>query len=148
MPDKGENVIMIRRPRIYIEWTTAVKKRYEKNPNARIFTQKKGDKLEECATCQYRIDYEAYPSWHNRIGFLSRCEACRKILKGDLVEATYKVKKPPIGKGGTPYKEKRYGQTIRKLRDEGKTIAEIAEYVPVSKPTITSILKAKKQSDN
>lgn len=79
------------------------------------------------------------------------CMRCKKGNKGiykydairtalDLQAENQRLKKA-LNKGKKPTALKRYGTTVRNLRNEGKSIRKIAEIVGIAPNTVVKILK-------
>lgn len=79
------------------------------------------------------------------------CMRCKKGNKGiykydairtalDLQAENQRLKKA-LNKGKKPTALKRYGTTVRNLRNEGKSIRQIAEIVGIAPNTVSKILK-------
>lgn len=78
-----------------------------------------------------------------------KCRYCRSfgstgIYKADAILTALEERKRNennLTPGRKPVREKQYGRAVRKLREEGKSIREIADILGISKATVQKILK-------
>lgn len=116
-----------------------------------IYCYKGGEEMEKvqdmsqhCGKCQVPIQYKndeitIYQARHT-------CARCRfsgnGIYKFDIAYSLYdqiQRNKPPAGKGATY--TKRYGNAVKQLQAEGKTIREIAKILGISPTSVNKISK-------
>lgn len=83
-----------------------------------------------------------------------RCASCRGndgIYKFDAIYTALGLHeqllelRPKLTPGKKPVKEKLYGDIVRNLRKEGKSIRDIAKLTNLSTPTVQKILKNQKK---
>lgn len=104
-------------------------------------------KLDETKTAGITFDGQCFGIDYLR----GTCMRCKKGSKGiykydairtalDLQAENQRLKKA-LNKGKKPTALKRYGTTVKNLKEEGKSIRQIAEIVGIAPNTVVKILK-------